>query len=599
MVLDSLNTEVANTIDHTLLDTATKQSKGYDFLADATGNLVSFGNTDDANSSNPLIWLRYTAQAAMTSVIGVVSPITSTSDRPVSGAYDATGSGMDGLTSLRGMVSSLITLNRTAIYSLQRIQNYRMSSTLSAIQQGCHELDRLNAALHDIVVGLEGSPSESYIDTLYDPVNNSTTILQNTVDGIVQGNQNSFIDDGWKEAEAILGAATLPQGSEAGNLEKFRAGANIVNLLQIETASLDRNWGNLSRYLADSLSLPENIKATTVDDATLERAIRAALQNGRDSKSILDTIQNGCGDDPYRVFNALMQVLSKADASLYGLHAADLPKTVQQFSLEDISVDSDCELVRYDAYLDDIELLLAQVGTVEDSILNQTVLTDAAVVFLMTGTQIASNNYNQAKDDLDGSKTCEDFTAGATGVFDSYDGWADSSIGGLDSIGDVLNGAEEMLDIILSGRILTATSLVEFLKLTPAGRILLVIMECIGNDDLLDLSLDFKDVTGGVWAITDAIEGYVDDINEAMKGLFDFLNGIDASIAAFIAALTALLRFCDSGEALSSPNKYGSTPGNDLSRAFNTSQFDQVMGNRGFPEAVEGPAPDPDAGCLY
>lgn len=607
MVMESLVTEASNNITEQQQKQADKESKDYDFLEGATQAITDFGS-DTGGTSNPLIWIRQQAAAGMIYVNSILNPFTLGISKAVRGAFAEANAYLD---ALKGALHALVTLQQTAIYSIQRVQNYRMTATLSAINQACHEINRLNETLDDFIeTYYEESDVLSYlIDDFTDKTKKAREIFENAVDSLFHREDGSVIvDDDYKNGLTHLTDLAMPGGASAGGLtsvEKFRQVANIINELQNKTAGLERNWGKLISNMNDSLELPLNIAEASKDNSYLERALEGALQITRDNESLLGALQEGCDANPFNVYQIISKVLGKTDSALLGFDVATLQGNLHLINFDRIDVESDCALIRYEAYLDDLKLLLTQTGDIESTISNQHKFIDAAVNRIAYGTGV--DTYNQAKSNNDaGLSTCENFSDSASSIFDDYNSWANDSkglngaLGSLNAIGDALGDVEAIMDMVLSARIFALNSFEEFLALTPTGRILLAIMECLGNNEFLqtdDSTIETKKV---VLSMTDDIESYIEELNKSMDAVFAFLNGIDASIAAFIAALTKLLRFCDSGAALTSPDKYGQTPASRIDNEYTTEQFNISSGNSGYNDSSSSTISKPkiNTSCL-
>jgi hypothetical protein len=609
MVMDSLVTEASNSITEQKQKQADKESKDYDFLEGATQAITDFGS-DTGGTSNPLVWIRQQAAAGMTYVNSILNPFTLGISKAVRGAFAEANAYLD---ALKGGLHALVTLQKTAVYSIQKIQNYRMTATLSAINNACNEINRLNETLDDFVDSYNESDSlEWLIDDFTDKTKNARQIFEDAVNNLFHREDSTvIIDDDYKigmEYLIDLAMPALPEGADPEGLtsvEKFRQFTNIVNELQNQTAEMESNWTRLISNMKDSLELPLNIAEATKDNTYLERALEGALQNTRDNESILNSLQKGCDSDPFKVYQVISTVLGKTDSTLLGFDVSTLHSNLDQIDIDNIDINSDCKLVRYEAYLDDIKLLLTQTGDISSVISNQHRFIDASVKRIVNGGGVF--DYEEAKaENSKASSACEDFSNTASGIFDDYNDWANDSkglngaIGSLNAIGDAIGDIESIMDMVLSARIFALNSFEEFLALTPTGRILLAIMECLGNEDFLKTDDSTLDTTKVVLSMTEDIESYVEELKSAMDAVFAFLNGIDASIAAFIAALTALLRFCDSGDALNSPDKYGQSPASRISSGYTTEQFNQSSGNSGYNDSSSNTKnqPEIDTSCL-
>lgn len=576
-----------------MLIQARNEEKNITYQSDLAASISSFGVSED----NPLNVIRIHAGAAMTSINSVLNP---------SGLFKAIktpfeiaetfGNGMQDL------LTSLISLDRMIMYQMQRVQNYRMNQTLGAISSLCADIHGLNSAVHEIA---NSFGSESNLDMLVDDwtwrFDSALEIIDNAYD-----EENDFLDDEWKDGEAILSEVTSGSYRDDKLVDDFRRFSNAINEAREKYKRLGDLRSNLSRYLKDSQGLLENIKVGLNLEKMLKRAIQVAKQDLKDGKNILESLQGGCRYDQNNVFISLGTALSRADAALISLSKAKFDDKFSDIDPETIDTTSDCILVRYDAYLDDLALLELQTPDYDAIDIEQTDFIDSAISYAANGTSQSKTTMDDAKEGIEyHQNTCDTFSSNASDVFDGWDeASTDAGEGMMGILGDIADRGDSTnaaLDMILGAQAFTLDSYEDFLRLTPVGRMLILVSECLGvSSELLSAESldDFSEVRAGLDSMTESIAGISQEIAQTMNSIFGFLDQIDSDVAEFIAALAGLLKFCDGQTLLSNPGTYGTDMASQMTMEINSTVYNSALGqtNNGVDEQV---AEDPDiGGCL-
>lgn len=569
----------------------THEDKNQQYQKSWAESINNFGTRE-----SPLNIIRVYARAAMTSINSVLNP---------AGAFNAIKTQFEYAElfgrGIQDFLSSLIALDRMVIYQMQRVQNYRMNYTLGAIRNACGDLEDLNSNIQAIADSFGADNNLDFlVDDFEDRFKRANIILGNAYD-----EDSGFVDDDWKDGEKILEEISYGNGETDDLLLNFRKLSNAVNGAKRKVEGMGPLWETLNSSMADSGLLLDNIKEGTRLKNMLKRALSISTLNTKDGKDILSSLKSGCRDDPNKVFNGLGVALSKSDAALIALDKSRFDNKLGDFNLNNITVDSDCLLVRYKAYLDDLELLQRMVPDIDRMAAEQRAFLDAAVVYAVKGTEHSKNVMNSAYTSTQENKTlCRSFSDSAEGVFNS---WNDSSseagegmLGVLGDMADMGDSTNSALGMILGARVFTLDTFEEFLNMTPIGRMLLTVATCLGvSDELLgaDTLNKSMEVKTGLEGMTTSIEKLSQNIAEIMNSVFGYLDGVDSDVAEFIAALAGLLKFCDGNTALQSPGIYGTSIASQSSMDLYSDSYNASLGGADN-GTTDAEVPPTLGGCL-
>lgn len=466
------------------------------------------------------------------------------------------------LEAMQGLLESLLALDRMLVYQMQRAQSFRFYRTLGSLNTLCQEVTAHIDAYQNI---FDTTPSE-YLDFSYftQDWSNRLQLAEEQLEQALHNESETVIVTGeWKNAESELATIVLG-GEDPTRTELFRTYINT----RAQTNSLINRFQSgeleLRKILDDQEALIDNIKKSVRFDHLIRKGVSRALELVRDAMRETELANQSCEFDPKTALNALSKALSKADAAYLLLNKTDHGALKKYLNLDQLGPDDPCLKYALDAYLDDVAQLKENFPDTSGlyGAANQymNVMDEA----LATGSPINQQAFEASRDAFQSEMdTCCKFIEEAEVLHDHYiNGPLSKVLGGpIDALTDIADsgyGLVSASDLILNARILTITDFREFLNAFPAGRLLIIVMECLGQSDkipsgiVVDIATarTLSDLQKKLEGLTGRVEEMTREWAEKIDNIFRYFAAIDAEIASFISALISLLYYCDGGQSL-------------------------------------------------
>lgn len=537
------------------------------FLADWTRSISKFGSS----GGGQINLIRDMSSAAM----GAIQSVFSIQNNAFNTIKSGRDSVMGVFDAIRDLMLSVMALDRQLIYQLQRASAFKFQRTLGALGSACHRI-------RDAIEGLESiadvfDKNAFNFDELSDDWSVRVELARKSLD---KAERDGVISDSWKTALDQLDEMAEGGSTEEGLVDTFREFVNSyeeLNRAQTDFATLKPK---LEQHLQDEIDLISGLKGNLRFNELIVRAIKEARRRVKDASSSLEGIKGGCRFNPEAVLSRLSSALGSIDAARIVLRAADGSKELESkdghFNFENIDIDSPCGLVALEAYIDDLAFLQSRspdFSAFSDEMSEyKTLLLREAVV---GNSSARGKRKSKGKSVSDYNDRCRNFSVEANRVHgewlnDPLSNITQNLISPLAAISQTGDAVDDVFDYMLNAKIFRITSYQEFLKLFPAGRLYLLVVECLGLADLVD---DSGAVSAGSFEQFDWIKGRLGDLTgdvdkitsgmaKAMGDAFRWLGKIDTEVAEFISAIVSLLYFCSQQQGLTSlgPNTFSLTP---------------------------------------
>lgn len=569
------------------------------------------GETGGASTSSPLNIIRSQAAASVQAMNKVFSAQT-TAFNTVRSASDAV---MDVFGSMQGLISSLMALDRMLIYQLQRTASFRFRRTLDAYESSCQRIEEHVDAIDEMADMFDGNLFN--FDRLIDDWSNRTSLALDSLNESVKGNgESAFTTDSWKLALDELRKISSGSGTDEELLSLFRRFINTYEEIYRNLNEFKELDDTATTHLEDNSLFLDNIKESRKFDSTLKRAISEAKSRVGAASSGIGELSGGCRYNPPKILHNLSQALGEIDASVLVLGKADSSSLIgnkdSYFNMDNLNLNSPCGLVAFKAYLDDVKLAKEKKPDIQmlTDLINEylSILALESTAGNTTGREKRKRKKAQIKEQLgicgDWKNNADD--AHTAFINDPLHMMTDGLIGPLAAMARMGDGVETAMNYISSAKIFSITTYREFLQMFPAGRLYLIVIDCLGVSD----KLGFTDsLTVGEFStlasIRDSLDKFSSNIDsvtskmaEMMADAFGWLNKLDSEIAEFISALVSLLFFCDQQQSFTSfkdgdftlyRSPAQKTVGDIYSKAYNDSS-----GENGTAE-MSNPGDDEDA----